>query len=211
MKHVLLVSAGVVHPPYRGRLWLRELLDRRQDLAIDEVSSLHESSSPSLGAYRALVLYYHYPNEVLSDARLAELTRFVRDGGGVLAIHSATASYKPVRGYFDVLGGRFVGHGPVRSIEVQPSQPEDPIFAGIGPFSITDELYLHELASDIRPHFFSLHEGRPVPLVWTREVGSGRICYVGPGHRSASMQHAAVQEILRRGVSWVAGLEGLGA
>ena len=36
---------------------------------------------------------------------------FVRAGGGVLAIHSATASFKGSPAYFEVLGGRFVGQG----------------------------------------------------------------------------------------------------
>jgi type 1 glutamine amidotransferase len=200
---LLLVSAGVVHPPYRGRLGLKQTLAAVAGVSLEEVTSLPEALQRPLSGYRALVLYYHYPGEALSAAQLAAFTAFVRDGGGVLAVHSATASYKPAQGYFDVLGGRFVGHGPVQRMEIQPSRPDDDVFGGIEAFAIHDELYLHELASDIQPRFHTVSEGQPVPIVWTREVGHGRVCYVGPGHRSASMSHPAVQEILRRGLGWI--------
>jgi type 1 glutamine amidotransferase len=126
----------------------------------------------------------------------------VKGGGGVLAVHSATASYKPTRGYFEVLGGRFTGHGPVEEFEIRPARDDDPIFSGIPAFIVRDELYLHELWPDIDAHFYADHQGKPVPMVWTRTLESGRVCYVCPGHRSASMQHPAVREILRRGLQW---------
>ncbi len=199
----LLVSAGFVHPPWRGRRALRDLLSSEPGFAFDEVSSLTEAAQRDLTQYAVLVLYYHHRDTPLADADLAAFRDFVEAGGGVLAVHSATASYKPTAAYFDVLGGRFIGHGPVHAIDVRPTADADSIFAGIGPFTVTDELYLHERHGDFRVHFDTEHEGRREPMVWTREVGRGRVCYSCPGHRSASMYHPAVQEILRRGLRWV--------
>lgn len=200
---VLLVSAGLVHPPYRGRQWLKDTLVAEAGYTFDEVSSLAEAAQRSLSDYAAMVLYYHHRNTPLTDAELAAFRDFVEAGGGVLAVHSATASYKPTSAYFDILGGRFIGHGPVHPITVRPVDDSDPIFGGIGTFTVTDELYLHERRGDLRVHFETDHEGSVEPLVWTREFGKGRVCYSCPGHRSASMQHPAVQEILRRGLRWV--------
>jgi type 1 glutamine amidotransferase len=203
MKRVLLVLSGLIHPPYRGRLWLKEALAELAGYSFDEVSSLAEAVQRPLSDYDAMVLYYHHRDVPLTDAELTSFRSFVSNGGGVLAVHSATASYKPTRGYFEVLGGRFTGHGPVQSIEVRPVRGASPIFEGIPAFTVHDELYVHELQPDLDVHFVAEHQGKAEPMVWTRAYGSGRVCYACPGHRAASMQHESVREILRRGLTWV--------
>lgn len=204
MKKILLILSGWVHPPVRGRLRLKRTLAELPGYAFEETSSLSEAA-PRLSAYDALVLYYHHPKTALTDEQLRSFRSFVNDGGGVLAVHSATASYKPTPGYFEILGGRFIGHGPIQPIDIRPTRDDDPIFGGIPAFTVRDELYLHELQADIVPHFDAEHDGKRVPMVWTRTAGRGRVCYVCPGHRSASMQHDAVRRILCRGMEWVAG------
>lgn len=203
MKRILLVLAGWVHPPYRGQLWLKEGLAEIGGYSFDEVSSLQEAVRRPLSDVDAMVLYYHHPGVALTAEELTLFRSFVSRGGGVLAVHSATASYKPTPGYFEVLGGRFIGHGPVEPFEIRPARDADPIFGGIAAFVVKDELYLHELQPDIEVHFHADHQGKAEPIVWTRSVGSGRVCYVCPGHRSASMKHDSVREILRRGLLWV--------
>ena len=204
LKKVLLVSAGLVHPPYRGRSLLKQTLTEMPGYAFDEVASLAEAAAQPMTDYEALVLYYHHRNDALTDRELAAFRGFVEDGGGVLAVHSATASYKRTPAYFEILGGRFIGHGPVQPIEIRPASANDPIFGGIPAFTVKDELYLHALQPDIRVHFDAMHEGKPAPMVWTKGHGKGRVCYLCPGHRSASMGHPMVQEIVRRGLQWVA-------
>jgi len=202
-KKILLVLAGWVHPPYRGRSLLRSALAELPGFTFDEVATLAEAVAHGLDGYDALVLYFHHRNDALSAEELAAFTDYVRAGGGVLAVHSATASYKRTPAYFDVLGGRFIGHGPVEPIEVRPRAADDDLFDGIETFTVKDELYLHELAPDIQVRFETTHEGQMQPMVWTRAVGAGRVCYSCPGHRSESMAHPSVQEILRRGLRWV--------
>lgn len=208
---ILLVSAGWFHPPYRGRVWLRRALEDLPGCSFEAVSSLAAAVRRPLSEYRALVLYYHHKRAVLTEAQLAAFRAFVAAGGGVLAVHSATASYKNSPGYFGVLGGRFSGHGPVTTMEVRPLPQADSIFGGIGAFGLTDELYVHDLQPDIQVHFDALHEGRALPVVWTRSFRAGRVCYVCPGHRSASMRHPSLVEILRRGLRWVCGDDGAAA
>jgi type 1 glutamine amidotransferase len=118
-------------------------------------------------------------------------------------VHSATASYKSTRGYFDVLGGRFIGHGPVEAIKVRPAAPTSRIFAEVPAFTVHDELYLHELWPDIEVHFTARHGDNDVPVVWTRTVAAGRVCYSCPGHRSASLKDESVRSILRLGLQWL--------
>lgn len=203
MKNVLLVLAGLIHPPIRGRRYLKEILTALPGYRFDEVSTLGEAALQPLTGYDAVVLYYHHRDAALSDAELRAFRDFVEGGGGVLAVHSATASYKKTPAYFEVLGGRFTGHGRIEPIDIRPAAADDSIFAGIPRFTVKDELYLHELQPDIRVHFETTHKGRTEPMVWTRTVGSGRVCYSCPGHRSASLRVPEVAEILRRGLAWV--------
>jgi type 1 glutamine amidotransferase len=58
--------------------------------------------------FSALVIYIHHKR--ISQSALTSWIVFVSDGGGILAIHSATASFKK-QTFFEILGGRFIGHG----------------------------------------------------------------------------------------------------
>ncbi|MEW5869910.1 MAG: ThuA domain-containing protein [Chloroflexota bacterium] len=199
MKKVLLVSDGIFHPPLLGRMRLHRLL-RMKGFSFEQVRSL-EQLPADLPAYSALVLNYHH--QQISPAALGRLYMFVKNGGGVLAIHAATASFKETLPYFDILGGRFVGHGPVSAFEVQ--RVRSGIFDGIPNFVVRDELYVHELNPGIEAHFTASLEGQEIPVVWSYHYGKGRVCYACPGHTSETMANPAYQELLQRGLRWACG------
>jgi type 1 glutamine amidotransferase len=200
MKQILLVSSGFFHPPMLGRWAVRRALGKLPGYTFRTVASL-ERLPADLSGVAALVLFYHHQR--ISDEALRKLREFVSGGGGVLALHSATASFKDSLPYFEVLGGRFTGHGAVEPFQVTPV-PEAPLFAGVPAFTVTDELYLHEAHPGIVAHFTTRHQDQDVPVVWTYSFGQGRVCYAVPGHRAASMRHPAMQQILRMGLAWAA-------
>jgi len=195
---VLLVTAGIFHPPLLGRLVLHGVLRKMPGFAFEHVNSL-EKLPPNLAQFSALVLHYHH--KTISPAALDRLDRFVRDGGGILAIHAATASFKETMPYFDILGGRFTGHGQVEQFAAR--RLKDEIFGGLGDFIVKDELYIHELNPGIEVHFAAKHEGKDVPVVWTYRYARGRVCYTEPGHTSRTMGNPGYQAVLRRGLEWV--------
>jgi type 1 glutamine amidotransferase len=198
MKNILLVTAGPLHPPRGGRTAVHQALARLEGFSFQQVRSL-EQLPGDVESFAALVLYFH--QKTISVSALARLDSFVKNGGGILAIHSATASFKDEPHYFEIIGGRFIGHGAVEDFVVRPVKSD--IFAGVEAFTIKDELYLHELQPGIEVHFTAQHEEQTVPVVWTYHYGKGKVCYVVPGHVAASMKHPAVQEILQRGLRWV--------
>jgi type 1 glutamine amidotransferase len=154
-----------------------------------------------LDSFSACIIYTH--RKSISSAALAAFDQFVNRGGGVLGIHSATACFKDTPHYFEILGGRFSGHGPVSSFEVEPvSGPNEP-FDGMPSFTVTDELYLHEFQQGIRTHFTALHNGLPQPMVWTYYYGAGKVCCTVPGHLLQTVQNEIYQEVLLRGLAWV--------
>jgi type 1 glutamine amidotransferase len=198
MKKVLLVTDGFIHPPFLARQALHQTLAELDSFVFRHVRSM-EKLPNDLGGYSALVIYIHHKK--ISDGALEKLDGFVSNGGGILGVHSATASFKDQKHYFEILGGSFIGHGKVEEIRVENSKSE--IFGDIGDFVIKDELYIHELQPGITPHFTATHEGQEVPIVWTYQYSTGKVCYVLPGHTTRSLKHPSVQEILRSGLGWV--------
>ncbi len=200
-KNILMISDGKIHPPLMGRFWLRYALAGMQGYNFARVNSMEDILDLDLSVFCGMVLYFHHKK--ISEQALDAFDDFVSGGGGVLAIHSATASFKEADRFTDILGGKFSGHGPVEFFEIIPADTEEPIFLGIPEFQVTDELYLHDLQSDIEVHFTTLYKGQPVPVVWTRIHGNGRVCFACPGHRAASMRVPEYQRILTRGLTWV--------
>jgi type 1 glutamine amidotransferase len=195
MKKVLLVTDGIFHPPFLARKALYKTLANsplpmgegpgvRDGFEFQHIRSMEKLPS-NLKDFSAIVIYLHHKK--ISERAVAGLDDFVSNGGGILGIHSATAAFKEQLHYFEILGGRFIGHGPVAPFAVKPI-PESEIFAGIPAFTVKDELYIHELQPGITPHFTATHEGQEIPVVWTYHYGQGRVCYAVPGHRTETMR-----------------------
>jgi uncharacterized protein len=200
-KNVLMVTDGKVHPPLMGRFWLRYALAGMQGFNFARVNSMEEIIKMDLSGFDGMVLYFHH--DTISEQALDAFDAFVSDGGGVLAIHSVTASFKDANHFTDIIGGKFREHGPVETFSLIPVRPKSEIFGGIPEFQVKDELYIHDLQTDIVPHFNTLYKGQPAPIVWTRTHGKGRVCFACPGHRAASMRIRKYQQILIRGLEWV--------
>lgn len=199
---ILLVTDGFFHPPVLGRITLHNILRQMDGFSFNHTRSL-EHLPQDLDRFSALVLHYHH--KAISPAALARLEGFVKGGGGILAIHAATASFMQAELYFEILGGRFTGHGPVEAFEVLSQKGK--IFGGIEGFSVKDELYVHELHPGIQVHFTARYAGQAHPMVWTRRYGEGKVCYACPGHTSETMSNPVYQRVLRRGLKHVASSE----
>ena len=200
MKKVLLVTDGILHPTLFGRFALHEALRQLNDFSFVHCSSLEKLPS-DLESFSALVL--HFQHKRISGHAFGQLDNFVNNGGGILAIHAATASFKETMPYFDILGGRFIRHGKVENFEV--IRVRNDIFDGIDNFVVKDELYIHELEPSIEVHFTTKLEGKDIPVVWTYQYGNGKVCYAVPGHTTGTMQNKTYQQLLQRGLMWVTG------
>ena len=199
MKNILLVTSGIFHPPISARKVLHETLAELDGFEFQHIRSM-EKLPGDIDGFSAIVIYLFH--QKISKIALDSLDNFVSNGGGLLGVHTATAAYKNDLHYFEILGGQFIGHGPIAPFEVKPV-PESEIFAGIPSFTVKDELYVHELQPGITPHFTATNEGQEVPIVWTYHYGQGRVCYAVPGHRTETMRDEVYQRVLKRGLVWV--------
>ncbi len=197
-KHVLLISAGVVHPSIFARKMLYEIVSGT--FTVIRTSSIEGASILRRGMFDAALIYLH--RQKITDEALSAMESFVAHGGGLMGIHSATASFKQSKGWFNLMGGRFVSHDEI--FEFKSTSAGSEIFTP-GSFTVKDELYIHEIRPGVSVSYSTEKEGRAVPVVWTQNYGKGRVCYIEPGHVAASLEVPEVAKIIKEGLSWVCG------
>ena len=202
-KKLLLISQGWVHPNWFARRELAKLLYDGGNYLLHVINSLEKLPAMDLEDYPALVLYFHH--KTISPQALDSLDGYLSKGGGCLALHAASASFKDTPAYLKLLGGSFRTHGPVESFHVEPTMQADPIFESIKPFDLHDERYLHDYEEDVVVHFTSSAGDAPEPFVWTRRHGYGRVCYCAAGHTTSSMRSPSVGRIILDGLRWCMG------
>lgn len=207
---ILLVLDGLFHPPLPARLALERYLRALDGYEFTRVRSLEALTRLDLTGYKAMVLYYHHRQ--VSEEALGIFERFVLNGGGVVALHSASASFKQppetAARYADVLGGRFLTHGKVEPVFVRPTR-EHTLFEDIPDFYLIDELYRHTYNPANTIHFWVDVAGEHEPVAWSRAHGLGRVFYLSSGHRTAVFDDPNLREIIRRGLAWVCAEVGL--
>jgi uncharacterized protein len=197
-KHILLISAGLVHPGILARKRLLEIVSGT--CSVVQTSSIEGACMLRRGIFDATVVYLH--RSKISDEALFAMEGFVAHGGGLLGIHSASASFKESRGWFNLIGGSFLSHEKV--IAFTSSTKGSEIFSPKS-FTVRDELYIHETRPGISICYSTEKEGREVPVVWTQNYGKGRVCYIEPGHVAASLVVPEVVKVIKEGLSWVCG------
>jgi hypothetical protein len=137
---------------------------------------------------------------------------FVGNGGGLVALHTASICFDDWPEWGDIVGGSWKwgvsSHPPVGPVEARVVA-EHPVTAGAGEgFHLRDEVY-GELW--VRPQVEVLAvakrtaEDADQPVLWAHQYGRGRVVYNGFGHDAASVVHPVNAQILTRAISWVRG------
>ena len=210
-KKILLVCSGVFHPNLWAQRVLKKTLTELPGFSFVQVKNMDKLPAIDLREFAGMVLYYH--DKTISPDALQAFVSYVENGGGVLAVHGASASFKKEEKYFEVLGGRFVEHGKVENFELLPNSDADDIFGQGVRFTVYDEIYRHEYDADNTIHYYVEIEGGEntknillkEPIVWTRVYGNGRVCYCALGHTASALKQPQSQTILRRGLQWISG------
>jgi type 1 glutamine amidotransferase len=154
-----------------------------------------------------------------------ELLAWIRGGGALVGIHSATDTLKEDPAYVKLIGGIFDGHPWNEDVVVIVEDDEHPaakpflkgaeVEDGVARFHIADEIYQHHtLNKDMHvivrldPANPKTEDGRAYPLAWTLRSGKGRVFYTAFGHRPEVWHDARFQQHLLAGIRWAAGLVG---
>lgn len=172
---------------------------------LDTLTDLHE------GSYDLVLLYTCLggrredgPHPVtFAGLHVQALVDWVRGGGTLLAVHSATVAGQSSPAMKALLGGVFVEHPPRFTFTVYPVFREHPITAGIAAFAVHDEFYMevHEPSVDI--HMVALDRGVAYPMVWTRSEGQGRVAHIAMGHDAEAWDLKPYRRLMRQAIDWL--------
>jgi uncharacterized protein len=128
--------------------------------------------------------------------------RYVRNGGGLLVVHSGTIGYKKLPTLLALIGGIFLSHPKQCPVTITP-QGVHPVTVGVSPFTVTDEHYQMQLDDAHATVFMTTESANGTqPGGWTRSEGAGRVCVLTPGHNLAVWLHPQFQLLLANGLHW---------
>ncbi len=135
---------------------------------------------------------------------------FVEKGGGFLNLHNAMGLYPEGGPYLDLVGGRYVGHGPLERFRVEVVDANHPVTRGVTSFFTADEQHTPPY-DEGRVHLLLRNrsdQGKTAAAGWVREQGSGRVCHLANGHTRQALLHPMYQRLLANAIRWCLRIEG---
>ncbi|NCN05519.1 MAG: ThuA domain-containing protein [Spirochaetales bacterium] len=214
-KIVRVILGNSDHPSLEVRLafmhLLRKLLAQvfaysllRPQVRLKVDRSLVDFLDRDLWDTRLVVMFFHEPWTEPTPLQVQNLRSYLETGGQILCVHSPTASCKKNPDFTALLGGTFLGHGPIGTFRVSrvsgapgASLPNHPL----EPFDLTDELYTHRLEPGIQVEYTGSSDQGTHALAWVHRVGDGRVYYFSPGHLVPTFRSRRVRILLRRALS----------
>lgn len=238
-----LVVGGVSHDFDFVRLELLKLLAEHEHLRVTVAADYEDS-----GAIERSEFLISYSCDVRPSPNAERaLARYVAGGKRWFALHATNAhlewtsdgvaSAHTSSPFFTTLGSAFMAHPPMGSFRVEVTAPEHPLVKGIGPFEVTDELYLaeHFGAPEVllETRFGGATPGfvvaewpdQPRPILYLHRPGGGEVLYLNLGHarghydaphrtpyypviERGAWSTPEFYELLRRGIRWVSRMPG---
>jgi putative membrane-bound dehydrogenase-like protein len=190
------------HRPYqRAKEILPVLAARGIDVFYTDQPS--DLNAGVLNQYHVLMLYNNHTN--VSDPELNALLAFVQNGGGLVVLHCASASFQNSEEFIRLVGAAFKSHGTgtFRTVTVAVNHP---VMRGVPDFETWDETYIHTKHNPNRTVLAVRRDGsHEEPWTWVRSYGQGRVFYTAWGHDQRTWGNAGFQQLLDNGVKWAAG------
>ncbi|MCH2209190.1 MAG: ThuA domain-containing protein [Lentisphaerales bacterium] len=199
--------------------------DKTGLFSVDFSEDAKDLSAENLAKYDALYLNNstHIQKGITDPVKRKELINFVKNGGGLVAIHAATDGGWPE--YVDMIGGNFDGHpwGHKGTYCLCNEDIKHPIvrkaFGGNREFKLNDELYQYKdfyrdrvrVLMSIDMSKFENHRGgrkrddNDYPMVWIKDFGKGKVFVSSPGHNHHIYWHKDFLKIWLEGFRFVLG------
>jgi type 1 glutamine amidotransferase len=178
------------------------------ECTFDWIEDARDWSPETMMAYRLVILTKSdntsSSNQTswMTDAVQTAFSDYVRNGNGLLAIHSGTAEYEQKPILRRLLGGVFDHHPEQCAVTVNPHTGH-PLSDQAAPFTLKDEHYfmtMDDLQVDVFATTASEHGEQPG--AWRRMEGSGRVIVLTPGHNLEVWLHPSFQALLLNSLRW---------
>jgi type 1 glutamine amidotransferase len=203
---------------------IRDALEADPEVSVEVSLDIEDLRRRRLSDYGAIVLNYcnWHDGRPLSAASQRCLVEYLREGGGLVAIHFANGAFHaslPKAGTSDWPEYRRIlkrvwdhsakppsGHDAFGKFIVRPTKADHPLTRGLKPFEVVDELYYRQAGDEpIEPLLVaeSRDTKRLEPLAWTSRYGRGKVFQTLLGHSEKTYDSPEACELLRRAVRWV--------
>jgi predicted dehydrogenase/type 1 glutamine amidotransferase len=205
VKKALMIIGGQAHPFEACAAIFKKAMEEGGQFAIEVTQERSGLADPS--GYDAVVMYT-VGGEMSRDQEQG-LIGYVRNGGGLLAIHCANADMEKFPGYLEMVGTAFVGHGPVAEFEVETAAGCGDILPRLSEkFAVTDEFYFLErrTQAELREFQHGTWQFERRLLGYVHPFGQGRVLYTALGHDERTFGHADFQDLAYKGLRYVCGL-----
>ena len=161
-------------------------------------------------------------NPPMSADGVSDLIEWIEAGGGFVGFHPATDTFHgendEVTPYVGMIGGEFLHHGAQFEGIVRVADADHPTMGNVEDgWKIMDEWYLYKNVAKDKLHVLALmdpgeerakqevYDIAPYPIVWCRELGSGRVFHNAMGHREDVWSHQMFQTWVGDTIDWAAG------
>ncbi len=209
--HVVLTAGPKDHGvgehdyPLWQRRWVK-LLDLADGVTVSEAK---EWPTPAQFEKADLIVFYS-ANPGWNEERAKELDAYLKRGGGLVYLHWAVNGGKAMDALADRIGLAWKDgqskfrHGP---LELSFPDTKHPIARNFDKVKFEDESYW-KLGGDpknVQVVATGEEDGTAQPLMWTREVGKGRVFVSIPGHYTWTFDDPLYRILILRGMAWAAG------
>ena len=136
----------------------------------------------------------------------------IESGIGFAGWHGGMAdAFRNNPNYQFMVGGQWVAHpGNIIDYEVNITNHDDPITAGLSDFKMhSEQYYMHVDPSNevlatttFSGQYAPWIEGCVMPVVWKRRWGAGKVSYTSLGHVAKDFDVPEARTIVQRGMLW---------
>lgn len=175
----------------------------RQGILITYTDDQAELDPARLQRFDVLMQYGN--RSFLPEDQERALLTYIDNGGGFVAVHSASASFPSSDAFINLVGGAFIAHGDgVFSADF--IEPNHPVLQGLSEIESWDETYVHTAHNPDKTVLSVRRDGgHTEPWTWVRNQGAGRVFYTAWGHDERTWTHEGFQQLLARALRWTAG------
>ena len=218
----LLVISGGRHPYEESTPVLEGFLTGAgHEVNVTEDASIL-ADADAMSGYDALVFNtMRAGDDAMTREQQSGMTQFINDGKGFVCIHIAGCASADWYEYYDITGGGWLltdsYHPPYGKFEVNITDADSPVAAGVSDFETNDELYMGIEFRDGNDVFMTgdseegtwmwrgeetFMPGGTFPLGWTRQFGNGKVFVTLLGHNGLSFETPEFQRIVLNGIDW---------
>jgi hypothetical protein len=161
------------------------------------------------------VLFFFFPQENPSDEGMpwflgkpkTAMEHLGETGQGIVVLHHAILAYPhwPVWAELCGISDSSFSYFPNQHIRVEVARPDHPIVHGLSDWEMVDETYKMQDAGPGSEVLLTVDDPKSMHTVaWTRTHKRSRVFCCGLGHDNQAWSAPNFQEMLRRGILWVA-------